>query len=80
MTLGDPELVIRMVQSGLGVSLVSKWAVFRTLKEGTVKILKMQGKRLCRKIYLVRMDKVPSSMVTNAFLEFVRGYRFFMPF
>ena len=37
MTLGDPELLVRMVQSGLGVAFVSKWSIFKTLKEGSIK-------------------------------------------
>ncbi len=80
MTLGDPELLVRMVQSGLGVSFVSKWAVFKTIKEGTIKILKMPGKRLYRKFYLISLEKEPSTMAARTFLEFVKAFRFFIPF
>jgi DNA-binding transcriptional LysR family regulator len=37
MTLGDPELLVHMVQSGLGISFVSKWSIFRTMRDGTIK-------------------------------------------
>lgn len=80
MTLSDPELLVQMVQSGLGIAFVSKWSIFKTIKEGTIKILKMPGKRLYRKFYLVVPDKEPSTMVARTFLEFVKGYRFFIPF
>jgi DNA-binding transcriptional LysR family regulator len=80
MTLGDPELQVQLVQSGLGVSFVSKWAVFKALKEGTVKMLKMPGKKLYRKVYLLSLDKEPSTMAAKTFLEFVKEYRFFIPF
>ena len=80
MTLANPELIIQMVQSGLGISFVSKWSVFRAIKEGTIKLLKLSGKRLQRKFYMINLSKEPSSMVTHAFIEFVREYRFFIPF
>ncbi len=80
MTLSDPELLVQMVQSGLGIAFVSKWSIFKTIKEGTIKILKMPGKRLYRKFYFVVPDKEPSTMVARTFLEFVKGYRFFIPF
>jgi len=80
MTLANPELIIQMVQSGLGISFVSKWSIFRAIQEGTIKILKLSGKRLQRKFYMINLSKEPSSMVTRAFIELVRGYRFFIPF
>jgi DNA-binding transcriptional LysR family regulator len=80
MTLGDPELLVRMVQSGLGISFVSKWSIFKTMKEGTIKILPVSGKKLYRKFYLISLDKEPSTMVARTFMKFVKGYRFFIPF
>jgi DNA-binding transcriptional LysR family regulator len=80
MTLGDTELIIQMVQSGLGISLVSKWSIFKTMKEETIKLLTISGKKLSRKIYLVNMDREPSTMVVKTFMKFVKEYRFFIPF
>jgi len=80
MTLGDPELLVQMVQSGSGISFVSKWSVFKTIKEGTIKVLNMPGKRLFRKFYIIGLDEQPSTMSAKTFLEFVKGYRFFIPF
>lgn len=80
MTVGDPELVIQMVQSGLGISFVSKWSTFRALKEGTIMLLPLQGKRILRKFFLIRLEREPSTMVLRTFVEFVRAYRFFVPF
>ncbi|MEW6417605.1 MAG: selenium metabolism-associated LysR family transcriptional regulator [Nitrospirota bacterium] len=80
MTLGNPDLIIQMVQSGMGISFVSKWSVFKVIKEGTVKILHVPGKKLIRKFYLVSLDKEPSTMTARTFIEFLKGYRFFIPF
>ncbi len=80
ITLGDPELLVQMVQSGLGISFVSKWSAFKAIKEGTIKVLNIPGERLFRKFYIIGLDKQPSTMSAKTFLEFVKGYRFFIPF
>lgn len=80
MTLGNPDLIIQMVQSGMGISFVSKWSIFKVIKEGTVKILHMPGKKIIRKFYLVSLDKEPPAMTARTFVEFLKGYRFFIPF
>ncbi|VAX28444.1 hypothetical protein MNBD_NITROSPIRAE03-1223 [hydrothermal vent metagenome] len=80
MTIGNPELIIQMVQAGTGISLVSKWAVFRAVKEGSVKILSIKGKKLMRKFYTVGIEKEPSTLTIKTFKDFIREYRFFVPF
>jgi LysR family transcriptional regulator, transcriptional activator of the cysJI operon len=80
MTLANPELITQMVQSGLGISFVSKWSAFRAIQEGTVKILKLPGKSLYRKFYLVSHSKDPSTIVVRTFCKFVGEFRFFIPF
>jgi LysR family transcriptional regulator, transcriptional activator of the cysJI operon len=80
MTLGDPELIVQMVQSGLGISFISKWSIFKPIKEGTIRILKLPGKSLYRKFYLVSLCKEPSTMVAKAFRKFIKEFRFFIPF
>jgi len=79
MTLGDPELLVRMVQSGLGIAFVSKWSIFKTLQEGSIRILSVAGKKLSRKIYLISLEKEPATMVAGTFKKFIQGYRFFIP-
>jgi DNA-binding transcriptional LysR family regulator len=80
MTLGSPELITHMVQSGMGISFVSKWSVFYAIKEGTIRLLDLPGKKLRRKFYLLSMEKEQSGAVARAFAEFIRKYRFFVPF
>lgn len=81
MTLGNPELIVSMVQSGMGISFVSKWTVFRAIKDGSVRLLTLSGKkRLRRKFYLIRLDKGPTTVVARKFREFIKEYRFFAPF
>ncbi len=80
MTLGSPELIVRMVQSGLGISFVSKWSVFRAVKEGSIKVLHVSGRKLRRKFYLVGLEKERSTAVVRGFCEFIREFKFFVPF
>jgi len=80
ITLGDPELIVQMVQSGLGISFVSKWTVFKPIKEGTIRVLKLPGESLYRKFYLVSLYNEPSTMVAKTFRKFIKEYRFFIPF
>ncbi|MEW6584585.1 MAG: selenium metabolism-associated LysR family transcriptional regulator [Nitrospirota bacterium] len=80
MTLGSPELIVQMVQSGMGIAFVSKWSVFRAIKDGTVCLITVPGKKLSRKFYYVSLEKELQSMAARTFLEFVKGYQFFVPF
>ena len=80
MTLGSPELILQMVKSGVGISFVSKWSVFQALKDGSIKLLQVPGKRLRRKFYLISIGKEPSTIAAKTFSHFLKGYRFFAPF
>jgi DNA-binding transcriptional LysR family regulator len=80
MTLGNTELIIQMVQSGIGISFVSKWSVFRAIKEGSIKLLNISDKKLKRKFYLIGIEKEPSTLVGKTFWNFMKEYKFFMPF
>ena len=80
MTLGSPELIRQMVQSGLGISFVSKWSVFQAIKDGSIRVLTLRGKRLRRKFFLISMEKEPSAIAARTFAGFIKEYRFFVPF
>jgi DNA-binding transcriptional LysR family regulator len=80
MTLGSPELIRQMVQSGLGISFVSKWSVFQAIKDGSLRVLNLRGKRLKRKFFLISMEKEPSAIAARTFAVFIKDYRFFVPF
>jgi DNA-binding transcriptional LysR family regulator len=80
MTLGSPELIVQMVQAGLGVAFASKWSVFTAVKEGTVKLLRVPDKKIKRHLYLIGMQRDPVSVSAKTFKEFIKQYRFFVPF
>ncbi|MDP2753410.1 MAG: LysR substrate-binding domain-containing protein, partial [Nitrospirota bacterium] len=72
--------IVQIVQSGIGISLVSKSSVFKASKEGSIKLIHISEKKLRRKFYLISLDGEPSTLVIKTFREFIKGYRFFMPF
>ncbi|MGE5237632.1 MAG: LysR substrate-binding domain-containing protein [Chloroflexota bacterium] len=80
MTSGSPELIIQMVQAGVGISLVSKWAVFTAVKEGTVAILDIPGAKFRRQVYLIALDADSLTSAAKEFRTFLKRYRFFAPF
>jgi len=80
MTLGSLELITQMVQAGLGISFVSKWSVFQEIKEGSIRMLNLPGRRLRRKFYLISIDEGPSTVAAKTFAGFIKEYRFFVPF
>lgn len=80
MTIGNPELIVRMVQSGMGISFVSKWSVFSAIKDGSIKLLHIAGKKLRRKFYLISLRDEPSTVAARTFREFLKEYKFFVPF
>ena len=80
LTISSTDLLVHLVQSGLGLSVVSKWSAFRPLKEGALKVLPVAGRRWTRRFYLVSVERDLSTFAVRVFRDFVKTYRFFAPF
>ena len=80
MTTDNPELTIKMVQAGIGIAFLYKWAAFGALKEGVIRVVDMGGKKLSRQFYFICRDKELPAAVARAFKKFIIEYRFFEPF
>jgi DNA-binding transcriptional LysR family regulator len=80
MTIESPELVVQMVQAGLGIAFVSKWSVFAAVKEGTLKVVRTKGQGIKRRFALAYLGQVAAAPVVRTFREYLRNYRFFVPF
>jgi LysR family transcriptional regulator, transcriptional activator of the cysJI operon len=80
MITESQNLAIKMVKYGIGLSVVSKWAVFRDVREGAVIILDVSQKNMSRKFKMIRLEKIPITAAARAFLKFTRNYSFFVPF
>jgi len=80
MILGNPELTVAMVQSGVGVSFVSRWAAKKALLDGSVRCVDIPVRSRRRNFYLVLAAKESATATTRAFRDFIRGYKFFTPY
>lgn len=53
MELDSTEAIISGVEAGLGVGFVSRWAVAKALRLGTVKVIKVAGLRIVREFRFI---------------------------
>jgi LysR family transcriptional regulator, transcriptional activator of the cysJI operon len=80
MITESQNFAIHMVKYGIGLSVVSKWAVFRDVREGAVIILNVSQKNILRKFKMIRLEKIPITAASRAFLQFTQNFSFFVPF
>ncbi|MBI4785803.1 MAG: LysR family transcriptional regulator [Chloroflexi bacterium] len=73
MELGSPEAVAVAVESGYGVSFVSRVAVERSLELGRLKTVSVAGMSLCRQVLLARNRSSTCNRVQLRFREFVES-------
>ena len=70
--LGSTEAVLSSVEAGLGVSLVSVWAVNRAQKAGRLKSLRISGADFSRRFYVIFPRQKQRRRTVEAFLNFLR--------
>lgn len=70
MELGSTEAIVSAVEAGLGISVVTCWAVEKSIKLGRLKVLQLQGVDLKRDLYLVRRRQTLSP-AAEAFIDFL---------
>lgn len=71
--MGSTEAVKSGVRSGLGLSVVSMLAVKEDLARGSLKLVKIKGLPIQRKIYVVTHRLKTKSPACEAFIEFLFG-------
>lgn len=67
--LGSTEAVVRAVKAGLGVGIVSLWAVAEELKQGTLSRIMVEGPPMDREFYMIWMANRPLSPAAQRFSE-----------
>jgi DNA-binding transcriptional LysR family regulator len=72
--LGSTEAIKEAVESGIGLSVVSKWAVRRESRYGSVKTLKFKEGKMLRDFSLVFNKNTITSYAVDEFLSFMRNY------
>lgn len=76
MELSNTEMIIRLVETGMGVSIVSEYAVAREVKLGTIKALDLPFMDIKRYFYMIYNREIPPSPALKAFVHFMeKGYQ-----
>jgi DNA-binding transcriptional LysR family regulator len=72
--LGSTEAIKEAVEKGVGVSIVSKWAVRKESRYGSVKFLKFKEGKIKRDFSLIFSKNTVTSHAIDEFLSYVRAY------
>jgi len=72
LELGNTESVKAAVESGIGFSILSRFAIRKELQLKTLQILKIKGIHLRRNFYLVLDKTMSQSLAAYTFMEYVR--------
>jgi DNA-binding transcriptional LysR family regulator len=70
MELDSTEAIISGVEAELGVGFVSRWAVGKVLRLGSVKVVKVVGLRMVREFSFVHVAGAEASGAAAAFQRF----------
>ncbi|MDN5361351.1 MAG: hypothetical protein PWP70_398 [Moorella sp. (in: firmicutes)] len=73
MELGSTEAIVSAVEAGLGISLVTSWAVEKSVQLGRLAVVTLEGVNLKRDIYLVRRRR-DLSPAAEAFVNFAADH------
>lgn len=74
--LGSTEAIKDAVENGTGVSIVSKWAVRKESRYGSIKFLKFKEARMLRNFSLIFNRNAVTSYASDEFLAYLRNYPF----
>lgn len=72
--LGSTEAIKDAVENGIGIAVMSKWAVRRENRFGSLKLLKFKEGRMLRDFFLVFNKNTVTSYAVDEFLTYLRKY------
>lgn len=76
LMLGSTVAIKEAVESGIGISIVSRWAARKESKYGSLKLLSIKEEKLLRDFSLVSQKSAIGSHAVEEFLTYVKGYSF----
>jgi DNA-binding transcriptional LysR family regulator len=74
--LGSTEAIKEAVENGTGISIVSKWAVRRESRYGSIRFLKFKETKMLRNFSLIFSKNAVTSYASDEFLAYLRTYPF----
>ncbi|NDI35888.1 LysR family transcriptional regulator [Chengkuizengella sediminis] len=72
MEFGSTQIIKESVESGIGISLLSKWAIQRELSSGTLHVVEFEGLPVRRKFSIVTRTVPFQTKAMELFLKIVR--------
>jgi DNA-binding transcriptional LysR family regulator len=69
----DPQMVKSLVEIGLGIALIPRWAVAREVEAGRLHVLALEGHSLLRDVNMIYLKRHTTAV--RAFVAFCREYK-----
>lgn len=76
MVLGSTEAIKESVENGLGTAIVSRWAIRKEMKYGTLNPLSFKEGKMLREFSLIFQKNAISSHAVDEFLPYLKAYPF----
>lgn len=76
MMLGSTDAIKEVVERGVGMSLVSRWAARKEATYGALKLLSIKEEKLLRDFALIFQKNARGSHAVDEFLTYLKGYSF----
>jgi DNA-binding transcriptional LysR family regulator len=73
LELDSTEAIISGVEAGLGVGFVSRWAIAKVLRLGTVRTVSVKGLEIVRDFSFIRLAGTEATGAAAAFQRFAMG-------
>ncbi len=74
MELGSTEAVKEAVEAGFGITIISRWAIQKELKLGTLLSARIEDVNMSRNFYLIYHKDKFKPLVVEKFIEFLISY------
>lgn len=74
LVLGSTESIKEAVESGMGISIVSKWAARKEVKYGSLKLITPKEEKILRNFSLIMQKSAVLSHAVDEFLAYLKAY------
>ncbi len=76
LVLGSTEAIKEAVESGIGISIVSRWAARKESKYESLKLLSIKEEKMFREFILIFHKNAIASHAVDEFLAYLKRYPF----
>ena len=76
LVIGGTESIKAAVESGMGISIVSKWAARKEVKYGTLKMINIKEEKMLRNFSLITQKNAVLSHAVDELLSYIKTYSY----